>query len=163
MNITSFKDYILLHDGDFYCDASDTTFDAVVTVDCTVDQAQGTIDIGAGDDYPNMDRFFDAFASKVHLVKVNGDVPIIDINGWLDHNREKVIDWVKENWSGSWYKKMWGTIKYQMIQEISNGIAGNKSNTEYGRYADLFEGMLPGTVTLETDLIRDPSGQTLFG
>ena len=136
MNIECFKDYILLHNGDFYCD---TVFDAVVTVDCTVDQSKGTIDIGAGDEFPNMDRFFNAFAEKVRFIRVNAEIPIIDINGWLNHNRAKVLSRVKENWQGDWDDD--DDIMYQMIQEINNGIAGYKGNKTYGRYADLFEQM----------------------
>ena len=138
MNIDFFKDYILLHTGDFYCDASDSVFDAIVTIDCSVIDRR--IDIGAGDEFPNMDRFFNAFAERVRLIEVRDSVPIIDINGWLDHNQDKVVDWVKENWSidTNWD---WNDIKYQMIQEISSGIAGNKGNITYGRYADLFESM----------------------
>lgn len=139
MNIVCFKDYILLHNGDFYCDASDTVFDAISTVDCTVDQEHLKINIGAGDDFPNMDRFFDAFASRVRLVEVRNGVPIIDINGWLDHNQDKVTDWIKENWAGDWDD--WDDIKYQMIGEINGGLNGYKSNRMYGLYADLFESM----------------------
>jgi hypothetical protein len=138
MNIVCFKDYILLHSGYFYCDASDTVFDAVVTVDCYVED--GKIDIGAGDEYPNMDRFFNTFAERVRLTKVEDGVPIIDINGWLDYNHTKVLEWCRDNWSvdADWN---WDDIKYQMIQEINGGIAGNKGNKTYGKYADLFESM----------------------
>lgn len=139
MNIASFKDYILLHNGDFYCEASDTVFDAVVTVDCSVEQ--GTIDIGAGEEFPHMDRFFNAFAERVRITEVKGGIPIIDINGWLEHNRAKVLAWIDENWMGGWSEDDWDDIKYQMIQEINNGIIGNKGNKAYGRYADLFESM----------------------
>jgi len=146
MNIECFKDYILLHNGDFYCDASDSVFDAIVTVDCCVvrdEQDHSYIDIGAGDDYPNMDRFFNAFAEKVRIVQVNGDTPIIDINGWLDYNREKVMSWIKEHWQDgeSWTDDEWDDVKYQFIQEINSGIAGYKGNKTYGLYADLFESM----------------------
>lgn len=118
-------------------DCPDKVFDAVITVDCSVDH-DGKVDIidDRDDEFPNMPLFINEFLGKVTVVTLMSDgTPIIDADGLFRRNIETVRKWVAENWNGTWGDD--DDIIYQMIQEIHYGIAGNKSNSGYGRYLKL--------------------------
>mgnify|MGYP003300906018 CR=1 FL=1 len=133
-------DYIKLHRGSDCCwDCSDTVFDAVITVDCSVDR-DGKVDICDDEDteYPHMPLFIREFLSKVEVKSLLSDgTPIIDVDGLLDRNMTLIVEWVRDNWSveSNW---CWDDIKYQMIQEIHYAIAGYKGEKGYTAYYELF-------------------------
>lgn len=134
-------DYIKLHkpeSGETNCcwDCPDKVFDAVITVDCSVDHT-GTIDIIENNpDFTNMPLFIKEFLGKVTVVSLQSDgTPIIDADGLFRRNIDTIKQWVKKNWAGNWDDE--DDIVYQMIQEIHYGIAGYKSNKGYGKYLEL--------------------------
>ena len=130
-------EYIRMHrDCDVCWDCPDKVFDAVITVDCSVDP-DGTIDILKDDPkFPNMPLFIKEFLGKVTVVSLQGDgTPIIDADGLFRRNIATIRDWVVKNWAGKWDND--DDIIYQMIQEIHYGIAGYKGNKGYGLYLEL--------------------------
>lgn len=136
-------EYIKLHkpeSGETNCcwDCPDKVFDAVITVDCSVDH-QGHIDILKDDsEYPNMPKFINEFLGKVTVVSLMSDgTPIIDADGLFRRNIATVRQWVKKNWQEGWSEESDDDIIYQMIQEIHYGIAGYKGNNGYKLYYDL--------------------------
>ena len=136
-------DYIRLHkpeSGSCDCcwDCPDKVFDAVITVDCSVSQ-DGTIDITDDDkEFPNMPLFINEFLGKVTVVTLQRDgTPIIDADGLFRRNIDTVRQWVKKNWHEGWSEESDDDIIYQLIQEIHYGIAGYKTNSQYGRYLKL--------------------------
>ena len=139
----SLLDYIKLHrDADFCYDCSDTVFDAVVTVDCSVDR-DGKVDIAEDEDkeYPHMPLFIKEFLSKVEVDSLMSDgTPIIDVTGLIKRNMTLVKQWTREHWRGKWDND--DDIIYQMIQEIHYTIAGYKSEKGYTAYYELFRNML---------------------
>lgn len=141
MNIVYFSllDYIKLHRGSDCCwDCSDTIFDAVVTVDCSVDR-DGKVDIIDDEDkeYPHMPMFIKEFLSKVEVKSLMSDgTPIIDVDGLIRRNMSLVRQWIKEHWNGDWDND--DDIVYQMIQEIHYAIAGYKGEKGYTAYYELF-------------------------
>lgn len=133
--------YIRMHkpeNGSCDCcwDCPDKVFDAVITVDCTIEQ-DGTIDILKDDDeFPNMPLFIKEFVGKVTVVTLMSDgTPIIDADGLFRRNIDTVKQWIAKNWNGTWDDD--DDIIYQMIQEIHYGIAGYKGNKGYGLYLEL--------------------------
>lgn len=132
--------YIKMHrDCDCCWDCPDKVFDAVVTVDCSVDR-DGKVDIidDKDDEYPNMPLFIKEFLGKVEIVSLMGDgTPIIDVDGLFRRNIETVRQWCKENWCVDHDTWDDDDIIYQLIQEIHLGIAGYKNNSGYGRYLQL--------------------------
>lgn len=130
-------EYIKMHRGYDVCwDCPDKVFDAVITVDCSVDHT-GKIDIIEDNpEFPNMPLFIKEFLGKVQVVSLMSDgTPIIDADGLFRRNIETVRQWIAENWNGKWTNE--DDIVYQMIQEIHYGIAGYKSNGQYGHYLEL--------------------------
>lgn len=118
-------------------DCPDKVFDAVITVDCSVDQ-DGHIDIidDKDDEFPNMPLFINEFVGKVTVVSLMSDgTPIVDADGLFRRNIKDVRKWIAENWEGDWDDD--DDIIYQMIQEIHYGIAGYKGNGQYGLYLKL--------------------------
>lgn len=117
-------------------DCPDKVFDAVITVDCSVDP-EGHVDILESDtEFPNMPLFINEFLGKVQVVTLMSDgTPIIDADGLFRRNIATVKQWVAKNWNGTWDDD--DDIIYQMIQEIHYGIAGYKGNKGYGLYYDL--------------------------
>lgn len=117
-------------------DCPDKVFDAVITVDCSVDH-DGTIDILKDDaEFPNMPLFINEFLGKVTVVTLMNDgTPIIDADGLFRRNIATVKQWIAKNWNGTWSDT--DDIIYQMIQEIHYGIAGYKGNKGYGLYLEL--------------------------
>ena len=129
--------YIKMHRGCDVCwDCPDKVFDAVITVDCSVDP-EGHIDILENDpEFPNMPLFINEFLGKVTVVSLQGDgTPIIDADGLFRRNIDTIKQWVAKNWNGTWDDD--DDIIYQMIQEIHYGIAGYKGNKSYGLYLEL--------------------------
>ena len=136
-------EYIKMHkpeSGETNCcwDCPDKVFDAVITVDCTVEH-NGTIDILKDDaDFPSMPKFINEFLGKVTVVYLQSDgTPIIDADGLFRRNMDTVRQWVKKNWDID--LSIWDDddIIYQLIQEIHYGIAGYKGNNAYKLYYDL--------------------------
>ena len=134
-------EYIKLHkpeSGETNCcwDCPDKVFDAVITVDCSVDH-EGHIDIIEDDpEYPSMPLFIKEFLGKVQVVSLMSDgTPIIDADGLFRRNITEVRKWIDEDWNGKWTNE--DDIVYQMIQEIHYGIAGYKDNKGYGLYLKL--------------------------
>lgn len=120
-------------------DCPDKVFDAVITVDCSVDH-EGHVDIIDEPDaeYPNMPLFIKEFLSKVQVVSLMNDgTPIIDADGLFRRNIKTVRQWVAKNWEESWSEENDDDIIYQLIQEIHYGIAGYKGNKGYGLYLEL--------------------------
>lgn len=118
-------------------DCPDKVFDAVITVDCSVDQ-DGKVDIIDEPDaeFPNMPLFIKEFLGKVTIVSLMSDgTPIVDVYGLFRRNIATVRQWVAKNWAGDWDND--DDIVYQMIQEIHYGIAGYKGNKGYGKYLTL--------------------------
>lgn len=117
-------------------DCPDKVFDAVITVDCSVDP-EGNVDILEPDkEFPNMPLFINEFLGKVTVVTLMSDgTPIIDADGLFRRNITTIREWVKKNWNGKWTNE--DDIIYQMIQEIHYGIAGYKGNKGYGSYLEL--------------------------
>lgn len=136
-------EYIQLHKpirGETDCcwDCPDKVFDAVITVDCTIEH-DGTVDILKDDpEFPSMPLFIKEFLGKVQVVYLQGDgTPIIDADGLFRRNIDTVRKWCSENWSIACDTWDDDDIIYQMIQEIHLGIAGYKTNTGYGNYLKL--------------------------
>lgn len=130
-------EYIKLHRGYDCCwDCPDKVFDAVITVDCSVDH-DGKVDILEPDkEFPNMPLFIKEFLGKVTVVTLMSDgTPIIDADGLFRRNIATIRNWVAKNWAGNWTDD--DDIVYQMIQEIHYGIAGYKGNKGYGLYLEL--------------------------
>ena len=117
-------------------DCPDKVFDAVITVDCSVDH-EGKVDILEDDpEYPSMPLFINEFLGKVQVVTLMSDgTPIIDADGLFRRNIATVKQWIAKNWNGDWTDD--DDIIYQMIQEIHYGIAGYKGNKGYGKYLEL--------------------------
>lgn len=115
----------------------DKVFDAVITVDCTVDP-EGHIDIVDEPDpkYPSMPLFIKEFLGKVTVVTLMSDgTPIIDAYGLFKRNMDTVRQWIAKNWYGEWTDD--DDIIYQLVQEIHLGMAGYKGNGQYGNYLQL--------------------------
>ena len=134
-------EYIKLHKpvtGTVGCcwDCPDKVFDAVITVDCSVDH-EGHIDIIEDDpEYPSMPLFIKEFLGKVTVVSLMSDgTPIIDADGLFRRNIATVKQWIAKNWAGKWDND--DDIIYQMIQKIHYGIAGYKDNKGYDSYLKL--------------------------
>ena len=118
-------------------DCPDKVFDAVITVDCSVDH-DGKVDIIDNTDaeFPNMPLFIKECLGKVIVVSLMSDgTPIIDADGLFRRNIDTVKQWCSKNWNGDWSDT--DDIIYQMIQEIHYGIAGYKGNSQYGSYLKL--------------------------
>lgn len=136
--------YIKMHkptNGSVDCcwDCPDKVFDAVVTVDCSVDP-EGHVDIvdDKDDEFPNMPLFINEFLGKVQVVSLMGDgTPIIDVDGLLRRNIATVREWCSKNWSVDLETWDDDDIIYQLIQEVHYGIAGYKGNNGYKAYYDL--------------------------
>ena len=141
MSIACFSllDYIRLHHDSNCCwDCSDTVFDAVVTVDCSVER-DGRVDIVDDEDkeFPHMPLFIKEFLSKVEVKSLLSDgTPIIDVTGLIRRNMPLVKQWIKEHWNGDWDND--DDIIYQMIHEIHLDIAGYKGEKGYIAYYNLF-------------------------
>lgn len=119
-------------------DCPDKVFDAVITVDCSVSQ-DGTIDITEDDkEFTNMPLFINEFLGKVTVVSLMSDgTPIIDADGLFRRNIATVKQWIAKNWDVDFNTWDDDDIVYQLIQEIHLGIAGYKTNSQYGRYLKL--------------------------
>lgn len=137
-------EYIKMHKperGSVDCcwDCSDKVFDAVITVDCTIEHT-GHIDIidDKDDEFPSMPLFINEFLGKVSVVSLMSDgTPIIDADGLFRRNMDTVRQWVKKNWKEGWSEESDDDIIYQLIQEVHYGIAGYKGNSGYGNYLEL--------------------------
>lgn len=140
----SLLDYIKMHrESDCCWDCSDTVFDAVVTVDCYVDR-DGHVDIVDDEDkeFPHMPLFIREFLSKVEVKSLMSDgTPVIDVDGLIRHNIDKVRQWIPEHWQEQWWNASDDDIVYAMIQEIHYAIAGYKGEKGYTDYYNLFKNM----------------------
>lgn len=104
-------EYLKMTEGDF--DTYDTKYDAVVTV-CYIDEES---------ECDNYDKFCNNIIKKVNVVKVNGDVLIVDWCELIERNLVKFKDFTEEYWKYK-YEDDIDEFMYQWINEIHLYMAG---------------------------------------
>ena len=104
-------EYLKMTEGDF--DTYDTKYDAVVTV-CYIDEES---------ECDNYDKFCNSIIKKVNVVKVNGDVLIVDWCELIERNLVKFKDFTEEYWKYK-YEDDIDEFMYQWINEIHLYMAG---------------------------------------
>lgn len=107
-------DYIMTAENDF--DTYDTKYDADVTV-CYISEEN--------DDY---DKFCNNIIKKVNVVKINGDVLIVDWSKLIERNMDKFKKFASKHWyANCQYEDDVDEFIYQWISEIHQYMAGNVS------------------------------------
>lgn len=104
-------EYLKMTEGDF--DTYDTKYDAVVTV-CYIDEES---------ECDNYDKFCNSIVKKVNVVKVNGDVLIVDWCELIERNLVKFKNFTEEYWKYK-YEDDIDEFMYQWINEIHLYMAG---------------------------------------
>lgn len=104
-------EYLKMTEGDF--DTYDTKYDAVVTV-CYIDEES---------ECDNYDKFCNSIIKKVNVVKVNGDVLIVDWCELIERNLVKFKNFTEEYWKYK-YEDDIDEFMYQWINEIHLYMAG---------------------------------------
>lgn len=104
-------EYLKMTEGDF--DTYDTKYDAVVTV-CYIDEES---------ECDNYDKFCNSIIKKVNVIKVNGDVLIVDWCELIERNLVKFKNFTEEYWKYK-YEDDIDEFMYQWINEIHLYMAG---------------------------------------
>lgn len=118
--MTTLYDYLKLTEDDF--DTYDTEYDAEVTV-CYIDEAE------AEDNY---DKFCVNIIKKVNVVKVNGDILVVNWCELIKRNMDKFKAFTKKHWyENCQYEDDIDEFIYQWINEIHQYMAGYVSESFY--------------------------------
>ena len=118
-------DYLKLTEGDF--DTYDTEYDAEVTV-CFIEE---------DNDNDEYDKFCNGIIKKVNVVKINGDILIVNWCELITRNMDKFKEFTAENWySDCQYEDDIDEFIYQWINEIHQYMAGNVSESFYKELND---------------------------
>ena len=121
-------DYIKMTENDF--DTYDTEYDADVTV-CYINEEN--------DDY---DKFCNNIMKKVNVVKINGDVLIVDWSKLIERNMDKFKKFTVEHWyANCQYEDDVDEFVCQWINEIHQYMAGNVSIDFYPVLNELIDNL----------------------
>lgn len=119
-------DYLKLTENDF--DTYDTEYDVGVTV-CYIDEAE------AEDNY---DKFCVNIIKKVNVVKVNGDILVVDWCELIKKNIDVFKAFTKKHWyENCQYEDDIDEFIYQWINEIHQYMAGYVSESFYSKLNEL--------------------------
>jgi hypothetical protein len=111
-------------------DTYDTKYDAEITV-CYIDKEC--------DEY---DKFCNGIIQKVNVIKVNGDVLIVNWSELIERNIEKFKEFTAKYWrEDCQYEDDIDEFVYQWINEINQYIAGNVSESFYSKLNKLVENL----------------------
>lgn len=172
--------FLALQLNDDSIDCCDTEIDNVICVETEVYHDP---------EFPNLEKVTRLIRMLVDVVNFN---PVtVDISGLLHHNIDKIRPWVDENWKPEYAELLYhddgsGEWEFQFIESFNLLMAGHFGEKTCERYINLlsqFERVpassdeyviVPHRDTAEyvdatckkdeiPNLIRDPSGQLLFG
>lgn len=113
-------EYLQMTECDY--DTYDTKYDAGVTV-CHIYEE---------DDNDDYDKFCNGIIKKVNVVKINGDILIVDWSELIERNMDKFKAFTKEHWRYQ-YEDDIDEFECQWINEIHMYMAGYVSESFYSK------------------------------
>lgn len=129
--MTTLYDYLKMTENDY--DTYDTEYDAEVTV-CYID------DEDEADEY---DKFCNGIIKKVNVVKVNGDILIVNWSELIERNMDKFRKFSAENWrTDCQYEDDDDEFVYQWINEIHMYMAGCVGESFYSELTKLVDSLV---------------------
>lgn len=119
-------DFMKLSEGDY--DTYDTEYDMSVTV-CWI-----------GIEMDNYDKFCNEIIKKVNVVKINGDMLVVDWSRLIKTNMDEFKKFTAEHWICG-YEDDIDEFIYQWIKEIHYYMAGYVSEDFYENLVELVKNL----------------------
>ena len=122
-------EYLQIAENDF--DTYDTKYDTGVTV-CHIDEEC--------DDY---DKFCNGIIKKVDVVRVNGDILVVNWSELIERNMDKFKEFTEKYWhKNCQYEDDIDEFVYQWINEIHMYMAGYVSESFYSKLNNLVDNLV---------------------
>ena len=123
-------EYLKMTENDY--DTYDTEYDAEVTV-CYIEDDED-------DEY---DKFCNGIIKKVNVVKINGDILIVDWCKLIKRNMDEFRKFSAENWrTDCQYEDDEDEFIYQWINEIHMYMAGCVGESFYSKLTKLIDSLV---------------------
>lgn len=120
-------EYLRMTESDY--DTCDTKYDTGVTV-CYIDEES--------DEY---DKFCNNIIKKVDVVKVNGDILVVNWSEFVESNMDKFKMFAREHWIYD-YEDDIDEFEYQWINEIHMYMAGYVSESFYSTLNEFVDSLV---------------------
>jgi hypothetical protein len=121
-------EYLQMTECDY--DTYDTKYDNGVTV----------CHIYGDDECDDYDKFCNGIAKKVDVVKINGDILIVNWSELIERNMDKFKKFTKKHWNRQ-YEDDIDEFVYQWINEIHMYIAGYVSESFYTKLIEFVDSL----------------------